>query len=280
MRLAVAILLATSAMATAIRAQAPASFEAASVKRNTSGDWRKAIGPAPGGRFVATNNTLRDLLPFAFGLPQQMAGIRIIGGPTWVDEDRFDVTAKVDGAWTLPQMSNMLRALLADRFRLVAHRETREMPTYALVAGSTSSTLRRSEINQAACDSRRAAIQRREPVPPIEPGAKPVCPTGRTLPGSITAVGWSMDALATTLSPWVGRVIADRTQLAGLFDFELRWTPDQPIRLPDDAPPIAIDPNGPSIFTALQEQLGLKLESTYGPVEVLVIDSVQRPTAD
>ena len=260
-------------------AQAPA-FEAASVKHNTSGDWRKSIGPAPGGRFVANNNTLRDLLPFAFGVPQQMASIRIVGGPKWVDDERYDVTARVDGAWTLPQMSDMLRALLADRFKLVAHRETREMPTYALVAASSSSPLRRSDVNQAACDARRAAIQRREPIPPSEGGAKPVCPTGRTLPGSITAVGWSMDALATTLSPWVGRVIADRTQLTGLFDFELRWTPDQPIRLPDDAAPIALDPNGPSIFTALEEQLGLKLQSTRGPVDVVVIDSVQRPTTD
>src|SRR5215471_1313176 len=133
MRLAVTILFATSALAAVAAAQPPASFEAASIKQNTSADWRKSIGPAPGGRFVATNNTLRDLIPFAFGVPQQMAGIRIIGGPQWIDEDRYDVTAKVDGAWTLPQMSNMLRALLADRFKLVAHRETREMPTYALV---------------------------------------------------------------------------------------------------------------------------------------------------
>src|SRR5215471_7635634 len=133
MRLAVAILLATSAIATLVGAQAPASFEAASVKQNTSGDWRKSIGPAPGGRFVAINNTLRDLLPFAFAVPQQMAAIRIVGGPQWIDEDRYDVTAKVDGAWSLPQMSNMLRALLADRFKLVAHDETRELPTYALV---------------------------------------------------------------------------------------------------------------------------------------------------
>src|SRR5215467_2236929 len=120
MRVAATMLLTIAAAVGAVRAQAPLSFDAASVKLNTSADWRKSIGPAPGGRFVATNNTLRDLIPFAFGVPQQMAGIRIIGGPQWIDEDRYDVTAKVDGAWTLPQMSNMLRALLADRFKLVA----------------------------------------------------------------------------------------------------------------------------------------------------------------
>ena len=280
MRLAVALLVAISAVTSAIGAQSPAAFEAASIKPNTSADWRKSIGPAPGGRFIATNNTVRDLIPFAYAVPQAMAAIRIVGGPKWIDEERYDVTAKVDGTWSMPQMSDMLRGLLADRFKLVAHRETRELPTYTLMVASTNGRLRPSEIDQAACDARRAAVQRREPVPPLVPGSKPVCPTGRTMPGSITAVGWTMETLSATLSPWVGRVIVDRTQVRGLYDFELAWTPDQPIRLPDDAPPIVIDPNGLSIFTALQEQLGLKLESTRGPVDVVVVDSVQRPTTD
>jgi len=280
MRVTTTVLLTIAALGGIIAAQAPPSFDSASVKLNTSGDWRKSIGPAPGGRFLATNNTLRDLLPFAFGLPQSTGGFRIVGGPKWIDEDRFDVVAKVDGTWTPQQMSDMLRALLADRFALVAHRETREMPTYALIVASPNPHLRRSEIDQAACDARRAAIQRRELVPPVPPGSTPVCPTGRTVPGSITAVGWSLETLAATLSPSVGRVIADRSQLAGLFDFDLSWTPDQPIRVLDDVPPITIDPNGTSIFTALQEQLGLKLESARGPVDVVVIDSVRRPNPD
>jgi uncharacterized protein (TIGR03435 family) len=89
-----------------------------------------------------------------------------------------------------------------------------------------------------------------------------------------------MEGLATTLAPWASRIITDRTQLSGLFDFELTWTPDQPLQLLADAPPLNIDPNGPSIFTALQEQLGLKLESTRGSVDVVVIDHVERPTPD
>jgi len=279
MRLAVAIALTTSTVVLAA-GQTPASFEAASIKVNTSGDCRKSIGPAPGGRFLATNNALRDLLPFAFGVPQAMAGIRIVGGPKWIDEDRYDVNAKVDGQWTPQQMSDMLRALLVDRFQLVAHREMRDMPTYTLVVASAGHRLRASNVDQAACDARRRAAQRREALPSLPPGSTPVCPTGRTVPGSITAIGWTMDALATTISPWVGRVVIDRTQLSGLFDFDLRWTPDQPIRLPDDAPPIAIDPNGPSMFTALQDQLGLKLESTRGAVDVVVVDHVERPKAD
>jgi uncharacterized protein (TIGR03435 family) len=258
----------------------PLAFEAASIKANTSGDWRKSIGPAPGGRFLAANNTLRDLIPFAYGIPQATAGFRIVGGPKWIDEDRFDVTARVDGTWTPQQMSEMLRTLLADRFRLAAHHETRDLPIYILVAAPGGVRLRRSEVDQAACEARRAAIQRREPVPPSPPGARPICGTGRSAPGMITAVGWSMDALTSALGPFVSRVVTDRTGRAGLFDFELKWTPDTMPQQPPDGPPLNIDPNGPSIFTALQEQLGLKLESARGPVDVVVIDGVQHPLPD
>ena len=277
MKTAVLCLGVTLGMVSIHAAQAPLTFEAASVKVNKSGDWRKQIGPAPGGRFLATNNTLRELIPFAYGLPQTTAGFRIIGGPKWIDEDRFDVNARVDGTWTPQQMSEMLRTLLVERFKLVAHRETRELPTYTLVVTSRAlgPQLRRSEIDQAACDARRAAIQRREAVPPIPPGSKPVCGTGRTIPGTITTIGGSMDALTSTLSPFVSRVVLDRTQLAGLYDFDLKWTPETSPQLPPDAPPLNIDPNGPSLFTALREQLGLKLESTKGPVDVVVIDRVR-----
>ncbi len=275
---------ATGVAQQAVRNDSPLAFEAASVKHNASGDRRKSIGPAPGGRFLALNNTLRDLIPYAYGLPQTTAGFRIVGGPKWIDDDRFDINARVDGTWTPQQMSEMLRTFLRERFKLVAHHETRELPIYALVAASTGRPfgrgLRRSEIDQAACDARRAAIQRREPVPPLPTGAKPICGTGRSVPGTITAVGWSMEALTSALAPFVGRPVADRSGLAALFDFELKWTPDTVPELPPDAPPLNIDPNGPPIFTALQEQLGLKLESARGPVDVVVIDGVEHPTPD
>jgi uncharacterized protein (TIGR03435 family) len=272
----------TLVLVSAQAAQTPLSFEAASVKVNKSGDWRKSLGPAPGGRFLVVNNTLRDVIPYAFGLPQATASFRIVGGPSWMDEDRFDITAKVDGSWTPQQMSEMLRTLLAERFKLVAHNETRELPTYSLVRTSPSlgARLRPSEVDQAACDARRAAIQRREPVPPIPAGAKPICGTGRTVPGTITAVGWSMNALASALSPFVTRVVFDRTELTGLYDFTVTWTPDEVPQLPPDAPPLSIDPNGPTLFTALQEQLGLRLVSARAPVDVLVIDRAQRPAED
>jgi uncharacterized protein (TIGR03435 family) len=259
----------------------PPAFEAASIKPNTSGDWRRAMGPAPGGRFTATNVPSRDLIAYAYGISQDSVSFRIVGGPKWIDDDRFDVNAAVIGAWTPPQMREMMRTLMADRFRLAAHADTREMPTYTLaVVPNQPLLLRRSAVDEAVCQRRREAIQRREPVPPPVPGAAPICGTARTIPGTITAVGGSMTSLASTLGQFVNRSVVDRTQLTGLFDFELKWTPDTMPQVPPDAPPLNIDPNGPSIFTALQEQLGLKLESARGPVDVIVIDRVEHPTED
>jgi len=175
----------------------------------------------------------------------------------------------------------MVRTMRADRFKLVAHRETREMPIYLLVVASERARrLHRSHVDQAACEARRAAIQRREPVPPPVPGGVPICGTGRTNPGTITAIGFPIESLSTSLGRFVDRVVTNNTKLSGLWDFELTWTPDQLPQLPLGTPPINVDPNGPSIFTALQEQLGLKLESTKGPVELLVIDHVEKPTPD
>ena len=171
------------------------------------------MGPAPGGRFTATNVTFRELVPFAYGLSQATARIRIIGGPSWIDSDRFDVDAKGEGMPTPQEMSAMLRTLLADRFMLAAHTETRELQVYALVPskvdGSFGPKLRRSDVSEAACDARRAAIRRNEAVPPVVPGAVPVCGTGRSRPGSVTAVGYGLGWLTDTLGPLVGRVVLD-----------------------------------------------------------------------
>jgi uncharacterized protein (TIGR03435 family) len=263
----------------------PPAFEVASVKPNKSGDWRKGMGPAPGGRFTATNVTFRDLVPFAYGLSQATANIRVIGGPEWIDTDRFDVVAKAQGIPSPQEISVMVRTMLAERFKLLAHTEIKELPVYALVManrdGSFGPKLRRSEVSEAACAARRAAIRRNEPVPPVQPGAVPVCGTGRSRPGSVMAVGYSLGGLADALGPFVGRVVFDRTGLTGLVNLNLEWTPDPvPQPRPDDTDSLRIDPNGPSVFSALTEQLGLKLESTKGPVDVLVIDHVEKPSED
>src|SRR5262252_3751009 len=112
--------------------QRPLAFEVASVKTNNSGSFAKEIGPAPDGRFHATNVPARDLIAFAYGISQDSTAVRIVSVPRWVDDERYDVNAKVSGAWTLDQMREMVRAMLTDRFKLAAHHETRDMPMYAL----------------------------------------------------------------------------------------------------------------------------------------------------
>ena len=255
------------------RAQAPLpEFEVASVKINKSGLSGKVnLQTLPGGRFTAENVTLRQLIRNAYMLQDA----QVSGGPKWIDDDRFDIVAKAGGddlgdpflATQRGQPSRgqlMLRALLADRFMLLYHNEAREMSTYSLVAarrdGTLGPSLKRSALD---CSTPRSGCGL------------------RLMPGNMTGGGASMSQLANSLAAFVGRQVFDRTELAGDFDFTLMWTPDQiPPGLEQKAaamklPPI--DPNGPSIFTALQEQLGLKLDAVKGPVVVLVVDRAEHP---
>jgi uncharacterized protein (TIGR03435 family) len=162
-------------------------------------------------------------------------------------------------------MKLMTRTLLADRFKLVVHGETREMPIYALVLARRDGTLG-PQFHHSTVDCTASTAR---------------CGAGKT--GDFTMHGEAipMGQLLVGLLPWVDRFIVDRTGLTGIFDVDLQWTPG---RLPPGAGPPGgpppVDPNRPSIFTAVQEQLGLKLESAKGPVDVLVIDHIERPTED
>jgi uncharacterized protein (TIGR03435 family) len=264
------------------------SFEVASVKQNKSGEGFVAFRIQPGGRFTATNVPLRELIRAAY----QVQNFQIVGAPRWGESERFDIVAKAENDF--PQgpptgapgpLQYMLQSLLAERFKLKAHRETREMPVYELVMarsdGRTGPKLVPSSTDCAA-----VAAARRGGGPPgppaLAPGQRMQCGM-RIGPGTISAGGMSLAMFANGIAPMVGRVILDRTGLTGNFDIDLEWTPD---RMPQGGPPPGgpdlppIDPNGPSIFTAVQEQLGLRLESTRGPVDVLVVDSVEPPTPD
>ncbi|HET9832913.1 MAG TPA: TIGR03435 family protein, partial [Vicinamibacterales bacterium] len=121
------LVVASHLQAQSVDQKAPA-FEVASVKVSNSGSFAKEIGPAPDGRFHATNVPARDLIAFAYGISQDSTAVRIVGVPRWVDDERYDVNAKVGGAWTLDRMREMVRAMLTDRFKLAAHHETRDMP--------------------------------------------------------------------------------------------------------------------------------------------------------
>ena len=260
-------------------AQGTPEFEVAAVKPNKTGSAKVMIRTQPGGRFTAENVTLRSLILFAYRLqPLQLAG-----GPGWLDSDRFDVLAKADvDAGDLFEAERrgedspvqlMLRTLLRQRFNLVVRTETRELPVYALVrarsVGKFGPGLQTSSGECAAS----------MPSPPER-----TVPCGITMgrgPGTMRAGGVTMAQLARTLTNWVGRIVLDRTELPGTFDFTLGWTPDQmpqgfemKVAAGGVAPP---DPNGPSIFTALQEQLGLKLDGQKSPVDVLIVDRAEHP---
>ena len=270
-----------------LQAQTPATpaFEVASVRPNKSGDGRVMIGIQPGGRFTATNVPLRMLIRQAYNLQD----FQIVGGPGWIGSDRFDIAAKApDGNEQLPadQMRLMLQALLAERFRFAGHNETREMPVYALVKaradGKLGDKLTPAAVDCAAARGRRAGGPPPGPPGPPAQGQRPEC--GMMMgPGRLLAGGMSTTELARSLSQLVGRVVTDKSGLTGGYDFELTYSPEGigggPPPLINGAPP-AIDPNAPTIFTALQEQLGLKLDTERGQVEVLVIDTVEQPTAD
>ena len=246
------------------------SFEVASIKPNNSGDNRVMTRSVGNGRFSAAGVTVKMLI----GLAYRVRDFQILGGPNWINTDRFDIEAKAETGASLQrrQMGLMMQSLLADRFQLKVHAETKELPVYELVVAKDGAKLQ-------------AAPEPERPGPRAAPRPQPT-PGGRPEPGSIISsrrgdVSGYAIPLATLiefLSQTLGRTIVDRTGITGFFDIMLQWAPD-PGEFspgPDARPPV--DPSGPSIFTALQEQLGLRLESSKGPVEVIVIDSVEKPS--
>jgi len=260
-------------------------FEVASVKPNPAGRagmTRSRI--QPGGRFVAENMAIVLLIGQAY----QVQAYQLVGGPGWIWSDGFDIDAKANGELVPTDgrrpLQGALRGLLADRFKLVTHTETRQLPVYALVLARSDGRLGPDLIRSSRtnCDAILAEVAAaREPggppPPPPASGQAPPC-GGLNRNGMFSLDSTTPTRLANSLSAELNRRVFDRTGLTGLFNVHLTWTPDPMPSgpLPPDVPPI--DPSGPSIFTAVQEQLGLKLESTTGPVDVLVIDRAERPT--
>jgi uncharacterized protein (TIGR03435 family) len=228
--------------------QSAPAFDVSSVKPNTSGPEAPVrFEPLPGGRLTTTNTTLRMVAAWAHGVQF----FQMVGGPDWVDSARFDISAKVDGNPTTSEMRVMLRELLKDRFKLTLSTGFREMAVYALTVARPGAQLKPSIIDCAG-------------TPAVGTGA---CEFSYQL-GNVHARGMRIATLAETLGGVTGRVVVDRTGLTAPLDFDLSWTPQR------------VDPSAPSIFTAVEEQLGLKLEATKAPVEVLMIERAERPTAD
>ena len=260
----------------------PLSFEAASVKRSDPAATGMSVRRQPGGRFSTHNAPVRMLITFAY----QLQNFQLIGGPPWISNDRFDIVAKMEGdpPPVIPgsgadHMMLATRTLLADRFKLVVHRETRELDIYALTMARPGGKPGRA-LKPASDNCSPDKLAKGRGAPPA-PGTPPVVCGIQMSMGRIRFGGFPLSLFANSLSNQVGRFVVDRTGLAGNWDFELMFAPDPGRGAPPtgaDAAPF--DPNAPSLFTALQEELGLKLEATKGPVEVLVIDSIQPPTVD
>jgi uncharacterized protein (TIGR03435 family) len=261
---------------------APA-FEVVSIRENKSSvldPEDSSIAFMPGGRFVTTNWPLRLLIIGAFALqPQQL-----VDAPDWIDMVRYDISATAPGPLTPASSQLAIQRMLADRFGLAVHTETRELPIFALrVArddGRLGPKIKKSEVDCEAII--KANMQARGDGPRI---AVPPLPDGRSACGfsqrfgRVLAGGTTMADFAQGLSRINSRIIHDRTGLTGGFDIDLEFTPDPTIyRDGAPGPGAPLDPNAPSFFTALVEQLGLKLEATRAPVEVLVIDRIERPT--
>jgi bla regulator protein blaR1 len=248
-------------------------FEVASIKPASPNNPQVMGRIMPGGTFAMRGATLKMLIAEAY----YVWDFQVSGGPAWIGTEKYDITPKTgDSASGSPgdpseliaeqrqssrdQLRLRLQTLLADRFRLKLHRETKELPVYALVVAKSGPRLTEND----AGDGR---------------------PKGMisTSPAGFSGHQLSTSTLAEVLSLRLARPVLDETGLKGNYDFELNFAPDQPspgaFAGPGPGPspePLASDPNGPTIFTALEEQLGLKLESKKGPVEIILVDHAEK----
>jgi bla regulator protein blaR1 len=255
---------------------APLTFEVASIKPSPPDERHFMMQFQPGGGLRVTGVTLKMLITQAYDVRE----FQVSGGPGWINTERYDIVARPEhNADSDPspedprkmsdeqrktlgeQMRARLVALLADRFRLKVHRETQQALAYALVVGKNGPKLKQTE------------------------GASETRGRMRMGRGDLNGDGVKLEFLAQALANQLGRPVVDKTGLTGNYDIKLAWTPDPgpPAPLPLGPPPglepsPVPDPSGPSIFTAVEEQLGLRLESQKGPIETIVIDSVEKPS--
>ena len=249
-------------------AQPRVGFEVVSVKQNRS---TQDLVPhvLPGGRLTITGWTLSDLIRLAYSAP----GVEVVAdGPGWINSDRFDIVAKTwDG---VPVEMPMLQSVLLERFKVKVHKESIERPIYELTLVSKNGKLG-PQLSVSTCarpDPTAPPPARATPEQPMPTGVA-ACAFRIGAGPTIIAEGMTMLELAVALKnfPVVDRVVQDHTGLSGAFDFRVQWVPGGP----------NLDPNaGPDLFTALKDQLGLKLERAKGLVSVIVLDHADRPTED
>jgi uncharacterized protein (TIGR03435 family) len=250
-----------AAAVTGLLAQSPApkAFDVVSVKPSAPDEHNSFMFQSlPGGTIRMAGVPLRMMIMEAYGVK----AFQMSGGPDWIRNDRWDVLAKAEGfQGRIPreQENLMVQSMMADRFQLKVHSDTKEESVYALVVDKNGSKMIPHTDDERQFRSRY---------------------------GSLTVKKGGMGSFADWLSRQLGRVVIDKTDLKGEYDYTLEWSPEpgeggpESVGLPPEAPRPHVDTNGPSIFTALQEQLGLRLVSQRGPVEIIVIDGLERPSAN
>ncbi len=247
------------------------TFDVVSIKRNVSTVvTQRSVGEQPGGVFMLSAMAIAPVIRTAY--PADIS--EMIGAPDWVLSEVYDLTAKANREVPREQMQPMLQAMLAERFKLAVHYEMQDRPVYALVLaradGRLGPNIKRSELD---CDAIQAARRAgsKEPVPTTSNGA-PAC--GMSMSGGtgmeVMLGGRPLSTLASSFGTTPGRVVIDKTGLKGNYDVTLRYMPRPTSNPPPDEPP--------SLFTALEEQLGLKLQADRAPLRVLVIDHIEKPT--
>jgi uncharacterized protein (TIGR03435 family) len=280
---AIAVVCPAVLLAATLGAQTPATFEVASVKPSQPGASRGPIG-FEGERLVVTAWTLPELMTLAYGQGTTFYRFQISGGPDWLDRERFDITATIAPSKVAAPnpllLLDMLKALLAERFKLAVREETKEAPIYALTLASRD--------GQLGPKLRRSTYPCPEPgaPPPPDPERQKNCMSSIGY-GTLIARGIPIEQLALSMANFygIGRLVVDRTGLTGRFDMDMEWAPLTQFRQPGNVDPPADFADRavnalPTIFVALREQLGLALESQRGPVPSVVIDRAERPSPD
>jgi uncharacterized protein (TIGR03435 family) len=258
-----------------LSAQAPAAlstptFDVVSIKPNLSGDTASVVRPQPGGRFSMVNTPIVRLMRAAY---PHLLNSQFIGLPSWVSSERYDIDARAAGDPTAQEIESMLRSLLADRFKLVAHVEQREQDIYELTLARTDRRLGPS-LRPATLDCIDLVVRPTGERTQSRGAANGAPPCGLSSDGrKLLSGGLTIAQLIRNVAPLAGRVIVDKTGLSGYWEFTLEYAAQDgnAVGVPESAD------DRPSIVTALREQLGLTLNPQRSAVDILIIDRIERP---
>jgi uncharacterized protein (TIGR03435 family) len=267
------------------------SFDVVSVKPNRSNQGIPLVVFQPGGRLIAANVNIRQVILVAYGIDN----LQLVDAPDWTTSERFAIEARTSDATPTSTIRLMLRSMLVDRFRLVAHSERRELPVIALTMARADRRLGpklRSSGSECAPLRPPEGIPIPPPPPPPPPGAVNAAPIriiletdeplGRRC-GAMVAPGWmsarsiTMQEFARQLSTVVRRPVINETELPGAFDYDVIFSPEGLGGRLVGPPPASVS-DAPSLETALRDDLGLRLDPRRGPVDVVVVDRIERPT--